>query len=138
MPNRNRPGFTFVELLTAMLLLGLLSALAVPRFRMFKERAYLAAMKSDLGNIRIAEEEYYAQHLQYVTDTSALGFRPTTNVHVTITSADLSGGYTVLATHLLLPSHQCVTKVGKDAVSMPNGDIICSAASSSGTGAPVP
>jgi prepilin-type N-terminal cleavage/methylation domain-containing protein len=138
MPNRNRSGFTFVELLTAMLLLGLLSAIAVPRFRSFKERAYFAAMKSDLGNIRIAEEEYFSEHQQYVTDTASLGFRATTNVKVTITSADLSGGYTAVTTHNLLAGQQCSTKVGKEAVNVPNGDIMCTSLGASGSGAQVP
>ena len=40
-----------------MLLLGALSSMAVPRFREFKKRAFVAAMLSDLGNLKIAEEE---------------------------------------------------------------------------------
>ena len=39
---RRRAGFTFIELLTVVLFIGLLAAMAVPRFREFKNRAYLA------------------------------------------------------------------------------------------------
>jgi prepilin-type N-terminal cleavage/methylation domain-containing protein len=138
MPHSNRRGFTFIEILVAMLVLGLLSAIAVPRFRMYKEKAYVAAMKSDLGNIRISEEEHFALHQQYATDTAALGFRATSNVRVALTSADLMGGYTAVATHLLLTGQECTTKVGKEAASVASGEILCGPAGNSGSGAQVP
>lgn len=135
----NRRGFTFIEILVAMLLLGMLSAIAVPRFRMYKEKAYVAAMRSDLGNVRIAEEEHFALHQRYATDTAALGFGGTSNVRLALTSADLMGGYTAVATHLLLAGQECTTKVGKEAASAPSGEIICGpAGSGSGSGAQVP
>jgi len=77
-----RKGFTFVELLVVMLLLGALSSMAVPRFREYKTRALIAAMQSDLANLKISEEEYFADHLKYATDTSLLEFRKTVNVSI--------------------------------------------------------
>jgi prepilin-type N-terminal cleavage/methylation domain-containing protein len=131
--SRNR-GFTFIELLIVMAMLGLLSALAVPRIRTFKERAYLATMLSDLGNLRIAEEAYFADRLQYTTDPTALDARVTSEVQVVVTSTDLIGGYTAIATHALLPGQQCTTSVGRDAVGVASGAIRCGPRSSgSGT-----
>ena len=74
-----------------MLLLGALSSMAVPRFRDYKTRAFVAAMQSDLGNLRIAEESYWAEHQKYATDTTQLELRITTNVAISITSQDVNG-----------------------------------------------
>lgn len=134
-----RTGFTFVELLTAMFLLGALAAMAVPRYRLYKERAYVAAMRTDLGHLRIAQESYWAEHQQYTTDTTSLEFRKTPDVQIALTSADLIGGYLAIATHSNLPGLQCSTATGKDAVGQTSGAIMCGALGSGGavtTGSP--
>ena len=128
--NRRR-GFTFIELLAVMLLLGALSSLAVPRFREYKTRAYLGAMRSDLGNLRIAEEEHWSEHQKYATDTAALEFRSTTNVKIAITSTNLVGGYTAIATHSNVPGQQCMTAMGAEAAPREPGAIVCVASPSS-------
>lgn len=134
---RQRRGFSFIELLVAMVFFSILSAIAVPRYRGFKERAYLATMKSDLGNVRIAEEEYFAQQLRYATDTAALEFRVSSKVTLTLTSQDLMAGYSAVATHDLAPGQQCATYVGRDATNGNSGSIICGPALG-GIGQPTP
>ena len=126
---RRRAGFTFIELLTVVLFIGLLAAMAVPRFREFKNRAYLASMQSDLGNLRIAQEEYWAQHSSYSTDTTALGVRITSHVNIAISSADITGGYTAIATHSNAPGKQCITGMGAEAAPREPGAIICGVSS---------
>lgn len=131
---RNRPGFTFLETLVVMIVLGLLSAIAVPRYRNYKERAYMAGMKNDLGLLRIAQEAYWAEHQQYATDTVGLDYRRTSNVDVAITSVDVIGGYTAVATHVQVPGQQCMTSTGKEAGALVSGSIYCGPApSGSGT-----
>jgi prepilin-type N-terminal cleavage/methylation domain-containing protein len=131
-----RSGFTFVELLVAMAMLGALSAIAIPRYRDYKIRALVAAMQSDLGHLRIAEESHWAEHQQYTTDTLALDFRSTSDVQITITSQDLIGGYTAKATHRLVVDRQCETSMGKEAGSREPGMIHCGPLG--GTGATLP
>jgi prepilin-type N-terminal cleavage/methylation domain-containing protein len=127
-----RKGFTFVELLVVMLFIGALSSMAVPRFRQYKTRAFMAAMASDLGNLRIAQESHWAEHQRYATDTTALEFRITTNVKVAITSKDVMGGYTAVATHSNVPGRQCMTAMGPEAAPLEAGSISCSNSISSG------
>jgi prepilin-type N-terminal cleavage/methylation domain-containing protein len=130
-------GFTFVEVLVAMMVLGVLSAIAIPRYRAYKERAYLATMRTDLGHVRLAQEAHFAEHLQYATDTTALDFRTTSSVRVALSSGNRSGGYTAVATHVAMPGQQCATFVGQEANNRINGAIICGPApSGSGTLAP--
>jgi prepilin-type N-terminal cleavage/methylation domain-containing protein len=129
-----REGFTFVELLMVMLLIGALSSMAVPRFRQFKARAYIATMQSDLGNLKIAQEVYWAEHQKYATDTTSLEIRISTNVAIAITSQDAIGGYTAVATHSNVPGQQCQTAIGRDASSRESGAVACGAAVSGGSG----
>src|SRR5438874_6609265 len=54
----NRKGFTLIELLIVVVIIGILAAIAIPKFANTKEKAYLASMKSDLRNLVTAEEAY--------------------------------------------------------------------------------
>src|SRR3970040_2497138 len=65
-----RKGFTLIELLIVVVIIGILSAIAIPKFANTKEKAYLASMKSDLRNLITAEEAYFADSVKY---TSNLG-----------------------------------------------------------------
>jgi prepilin-type N-terminal cleavage/methylation domain-containing protein len=122
-----RRGFTIIEMLVTLAVLGVLSAIAVPRYRTYKERARIAAMKSDLGQIRIAEEAHWAEQQRYTTDTTALDFNGTSDVHVALSSEDLVGGYTAQATHRLVPGIRCTTAMGREARGLEAGSIVCGA-----------
>lgn len=136
--NRSTRGFTFVEILVAMTFLGVLTAVSVPRYRTYKERAYLGSMRTELGSLRVAEEAYWAEHMSYSADTTALDWNGSSVVKVAISSADLTGGFAAVATHALAPGLQCATYVGREATTTASGDIVCTLASGpSGTGAGV-
>ncbi len=131
-----RTGFTFVELMVVVLFIGALSSMAVPRFREYKTRAFMSAMESDLGNLRIAQESHWAEHQRYATDTAALEMRLTSQVNLTITSKDLLGGYTAVVTHANVPGHQCQTAMGAEAAPREPGTISCGAIPSGSTAIP--
>jgi type IV pilus assembly protein PilA len=58
MKNTTRRGFTLIELLIVVVIIGILAAIAIPKFSNTKEKAYIAAMKSDLRNLATAQESY--------------------------------------------------------------------------------
>jgi len=122
---RTRRGFTFIELLTVMVVMGLLAGIGVPRIRNMKERSYQATLRSDLGTLRTAEEAYYAENLRYTTDLKALDFRPSSDVDIIIVSTDPLKGWSALARHAWLAT-PCTTASGSDAVEVESGAIICS------------
>lgn len=72
----NRKGFTLIELLIVVVIIGILAAIAIPKFANTKEKAYLASMKSDLKNLVTAEEAYFSDSLKYSSTTSCTN--PTT------------------------------------------------------------
>src|SRR5260370_21398565 len=61
----NRKGFTLIELLIVVVIIGILAAIAIPKFANTKEKAYLASMKTDVRNLVTAEEGYFADSVKY-------------------------------------------------------------------------
>jgi prepilin-type N-terminal cleavage/methylation domain-containing protein len=55
-------GFTLIEMLIVILLLGILAAIIVPQVSVSTDDAKLSSLKTDLSQIRGAIEVYYAQH----------------------------------------------------------------------------
>jgi len=53
---RSQRGFTLIELLIVVVIIGILAAIAIPKFVNTKEKTYIAQMKSDLRNLATAEE----------------------------------------------------------------------------------
>jgi type IV pilus assembly protein PilA len=95
----NRKGFTLIELLIVVVIIGILAAIAIPKFANTKEKAYVAAMKSDLRNLMTAEEGYFADFQQFGS-TAQVNFTPSNQVTVTATPAPPPGaGYSANASH---------------------------------------
>ena len=85
--NRNIKGFTLVELLMVIGIIGLLAAIAIAQFTSYRARAIDSQMKSDLKNAAVAMESYFAEKQSYpttVTTISTVGFNPTAGVTLTI------------------------------------------------------
>jgi len=89
---RDQKGFTLIELLIVVVIIGILAAIAIPKFSATREKAYVAAMKSDLKNLASQQEIYYADG-NYVYSTSAtdLGFAVSDGVTVSIGEATSTG-----------------------------------------------
>jgi prepilin-type N-terminal cleavage/methylation domain-containing protein len=107
--NRRRAiGFTLIELLIVMVVIGVLAAIAVPKFSSVKEKAYVAAMKSDLRNLATYEETFAADSAGLYFSgtvsgaTSVQGF--TASQNVSITAVAVTGppaSWSASATHTL-------------------------------------
>ena len=105
----NRKGFTLIELLIVVVIIGILAAIAIPKFANTKEKAYLASMKSDLRNLVTAEEAYFADSVKYTTNLGT-AFTTTTGV-VGPTIALTADGWTAQVTHTTTPK-SCYIFVG--------------------------
>jgi len=62
----NRNGFTLVELMIVVAIIGILAAIAIPNFLQFRLKAKTAEVKSTLGAIRTTEVAYFAEWALYV------------------------------------------------------------------------
>jgi type IV pilus assembly protein PilA len=98
MLRNTRKGFTLIELLIVVVIIGILAAIAIPKFASTKEKAYLATMKSDLRNLATAEEGYFADNKVYFAgDAVNPGTGTPTGTLYTATKYAPSTGVTVNA-----------------------------------------
>lgn len=56
--NRNGKGFTLVELLVVVVIIGILAAIALPNFIAAQKKAKAAAVKGNMRTVQIASESY--------------------------------------------------------------------------------
>ena len=63
----NRKGFTLIELLIVVVIIGILAAIAIPKFANTKDKAKIASMKTDLRNFVSAQEGHFADFATYAT-----------------------------------------------------------------------
>jgi prepilin-type N-terminal cleavage/methylation domain-containing protein len=85
---RRNEGFTLVEILIIIAIIGLLAVIAIPQFIGYRSRAIDAQLKSDLRNAAVAVESYFTKNSVYpasVTEIESYGFHPTDGVTLTIT-----------------------------------------------------
>src|SRR3712207_2765283 len=118
---RNRKGFTLIELLIVVVIIGILAAIAIPKFASTKEKAYVTAMKSDLRNMMTAQESYFSDYATYAATTGELkGFSKTTGVNITGISKDDAGWIATASHKSLTTGPTCDIAVGSKVVSPKN------------------
>ena len=107
-----RKGFTLIELLIVVVIIGILAAIAIPKFANTKDKAKIASMKTDLRNLMSAQEGHYADYQQYATtNATGAGAAPTATAVVftpstgnTLTNPMIVGqnGFSALMTNATL------------------------------------
>ena len=84
---KKNSGFTLLELLIVIAVLGILAAIAIQNIGLYRARSIDASMRSDLRNAAMAMESYYGEYLAYPSTETALslsGYRRTNGVTLTI------------------------------------------------------
>jgi type IV pilus assembly protein PilA len=124
MLNKKRAGFTLIELLIVIVIIGILAAIAIPKFGKTREKAYFKAMMSDLRNMQSQQEVYYSNPLnsyRYASSVANLSdFAPSQGVTVGI-AASGSTGWSATANHAALDAatQNCALYVGAAAAVAP-------------------
>ncbi len=107
---QNRKGFTLIELLIVVVIIGILAAIAIPKFANTKSKAYVTAMKSDLRNMVTAEEAFFSDSSKYSTNLSAINFKQSTGVNTPAVVVG-AGYWSATVTHSQLSGHTCAIAV---------------------------
>ena len=103
--HKNNQGFTLIELLIVVVIIGILAAIAIPRFSSTKGKAFDAAAKTDLRNAMTAQEAYYSDWQVY-TAPANLDF--TQSANVTVAGAGAAGAYTMSSKHSQSSNTWCI------------------------------
>jgi type IV pilus assembly protein PilA len=125
---RPRDGFTLIELLIVVVIIGILAAIAIPKFAATKDKAKLASVRTDLRNSETAEESYFSDYNVYgtVAQLQALSLIGLSTGN-TMTIAGGATGYTATATNSSITSSitSCHVQVGGGATTGVDGAITC-------------
>jgi prepilin-type N-terminal cleavage/methylation domain-containing protein len=86
-------GFTLVELMIVVIIVGILAAVAIPMYSGATEKARATECVAALGTIRSALRNYYAEHVTYVNADFVDGAQVTNGGILEVADMDLNGRY---------------------------------------------
>lgn len=86
-----RRGFTLVELMVVVIVIGILVTLVVPQFKNTKGKANAAALRTDLRNLATAEESFFYSNGRYTMAIDSVPFKGSPGVVITIVEGDAKG-----------------------------------------------
>src|SRR5690606_13200347 len=83
-PNLNSHGFSLVELMVVVAIIGLLAAIAVPQFEKFQAKARQSEAKSQLSALFSAEQAFFVEWNGYGSSFNAIGYAPVGDVRYNV------------------------------------------------------
>jgi prepilin-type N-terminal cleavage/methylation domain-containing protein len=119
--HKARRGFTLIELLIVVVIIGILAAIAIPKFAATKGKANFAAMKSDLRNVATAEEAFFYDFARYTQTLDSLQFHGSQGDSLVITEAT-NTGWSASSTNPQSYPHFCAMFMGTAAPLAPATD----------------
>ena len=125
---KHRAGFTLIELLIVVVIIGILAAIAIPKFAATKDKAKLASARTDVRNSETAEESYFSDYNTYgnLAQLQALSLLGLSSGN-TMTIVAATNGYTATASNSSITSAitSCKVQVAGGASSSVDGAITC-------------
>jgi len=108
--SKQEKGFTLIELMIVVAIIGILAAIAIPQFSSYRVKAFNSSAQADLRNIMTAEEAAFTDNQAYVnlaitaagpqpSLTSLPGAKLSKNVKAKVTGASATD-YTAKTKHL--------------------------------------
>ncbi|HEX4634016.1 MAG TPA: prepilin-type N-terminal cleavage/methylation domain-containing protein [Gemmatimonadales bacterium] len=89
---RPRRGFTLIELMIVIVIIGILATMAILNYTTSKQKSYEAQMKSDLRNLATAEEAYFYDSASYTSSLPLMNnFAPSAGGTIVVNEATRVG-----------------------------------------------
>jgi type IV pilus assembly protein PilA len=98
---RGEKGFTLIELMIVIAIIGILAAIAIPQFTKYRQRGYDSTANSDVKNMYTAAQAYFSDYPTGTITTAKLnsyGYKQSTGVTAAVTTGSMSG-LAMTATH---------------------------------------
>jgi prepilin-type N-terminal cleavage/methylation domain-containing protein len=115
-------GFTLIELMIVVLVIGVLASIMISRVDAFRQRAHYVSIGQDFRNLGAAQERYFQLNREYAVNLGDLDFSTSPGVEIDVTEASIDGWAAVGTHQALAGTYGCGIYMGAAAApALPNG-----------------